>query len=53
MKISRFFDNKLLNQYNTSGPRYTSYPTALEFHDDFKHDDFIHAIEKSQNLFLY
>ncbi|MCI2282110.1 oxygen-independent coproporphyrinogen III oxidase [Colwellia sp. MSW7] len=55
MKVSQFFDPQLLSKYNTSGPRYTSYPTALEFHDDFKHDDFIHAVESSPNreLSLY
>ena len=25
------FDEKVINKYNRSGPRYTSYPTALEF----------------------
>ncbi len=55
MQVSQFFDSQLLNKYNTSGPRYTSYPTALEFHDDFKHDDFVQAIKDSQNreLSLY
>lgn len=55
MKVSQFFDPQLLNKYNTSGPRYTSYPTALEFHDDFKHDDFIQAVKNSPNreLSLY
>jgi len=55
MQVSQFFDPKLLNKYNTSGPRYTSYPTALEFHDDFKHGDFVQAIKNSPNreLSLY
>ncbi len=55
MQASQFFDPKLLNKYNTSGPRYTSYPTALEFHDEFKHNDFIQAIKNSPNreLSLY
>lgn len=55
MKVSQFFDPQLLSKYNTSGPRYTSYPTALEFHDDFKHDDFIQAVKDSPNreLSLY
>jgi len=55
MQVSQFFDPKLLNKYNTSGPRYTSYPTALEFHDDFKHGDFKQAIINSTNreLSLY
>ena len=55
MQVSQFFDPQLLNKYNTSGPRYTSYPTALEFHDDFKHGDFVQAIKNSPNreLSLY
>jgi len=55
MQVSQFFDNKLLSKYNTSGPRYTSYPTALEFHDEFNQTDFIKAIEQSPNreLSLY
>ncbi len=27
------FDLDLINRYDKSGPRYTSYPTALELHD--------------------
>ncbi len=55
MQVSQFFDSNLLNKYNTSGPRYTSYPTALEFHDKFNDEDFIQAIENSENreLSLY
>mgnify|MGYP000474692512 CR=1 FL=1 len=55
MQVSQFFDPQLLNKYNTSGPRYTSYPTALEFHEDFNHSDFVHAVETSPNrdLSLY
>jgi len=55
MQVSQFFDSQLLSKYNTSGPRYTSYPTALEFHDDFSHGDFVQAIKDSPNreLSLY
>jgi len=55
MQASQFFDEKLLKKYNSSGPRYTSYPTALEFHDKFKHEDLLQAIEESPNreLSLY
>ena len=55
MKTERFFNRSLLNKYNTSGPRYTSYPTALEFTDTFDHDDLINAISQSDNreLSLY
>ena len=55
MQTKQFFDSKLLQKYNTSGPRYTSYPTAVEFHDKFGHQDLIQAIEQSPNreLSLY
>lgn len=29
------WDQQMLNKYNHSGPRYTSYPTAVEFHEAF------------------
>ncbi len=29
------FDLDLIRRYDRSGPRYTSYPTAIEFHDGF------------------
>ncbi len=55
MKTNQFFDETLLNTYNTAGPRYTSYPTALEFNEKFSQLDLIQAIEKSPNqeLSLY
>ena len=55
MQATQFFDSALLKKYNTSGPRYTSYPTALEFHDQFNHDHLVQAIESSPNreLSLY
>lgn len=55
MQATQFFDNALLKKYNTSGPRYTSYPTALEFHDQFKHEHLVEAIAVSPNreLSLY
>lgn len=55
MQVNQFFDNALLSKYNTSGPRYTSYPTALEFHDNFSEQNFIDAVKNSPNreLSLY
>jgi len=35
MSKLEYFDKNVLNKYNTAGPRYTSYPTALSFHDNF------------------
>jgi oxygen-independent coproporphyrinogen-3 oxidase len=29
------FDAKLIRRYDRSGPRYTSYPTAVQFHEEF------------------
>lgn len=37
------WDEALIQKYNYSGPRYTSYPTALEFSEEFGVDDFLHA----------
>lgn len=34
------WDQAVLNKYNYSGPRYTSYPTAVEFHEAFTIADF-------------
>lgn len=37
------------DRYNTSGPRYTSYPTALEFHEQFTQQDYEQAAIRSDN----
>ena len=52
MQTHNFFDNALLKKYNTSGPRYTSYPTALEFTEQFKYSDLVSTIEASPNQAL-
>jgi oxygen-independent coproporphyrinogen-3 oxidase len=55
MKTVNFFEQKLLNKYDTSGPRYTSYPTALEFSDKFSNDRLEQAAKFSfsKELSLY
>lgn len=35
MQQSLSFDAELIRRYDCAGPRYTSYPTALQFHDAF------------------
>ncbi|GAF04293.1 oxygen-independent coproporphyrinogen III oxidase [Saccharicrinis fermentans] len=40
-------DKQLLNKYNVPVPRYTSYPPANHFTDDFKESDFKHLLVKS------
>lgn len=49
------WDQSMIEKYNYSGPRYTSYPTALEFNDGFTEQDLLSAIEhsKSDKLSLY
>lgn len=49
MQNTDFFDKALLNKYATSGPRYTSYPTALEFADDFSDEQLNIAAKLSFN----
>ncbi len=40
------WDEALIQKYNYSGPRYTSYPTALEFSETFGVADFLQAAEQ-------
>ncbi|WP_149982612.1 oxygen-independent coproporphyrinogen III oxidase [Pseudoalteromonas rhizosphaerae] len=49
------WDQSLINKYNVSGPRYTSYPTALSFNDGYQQQDLISAINSSnsRSLSLY
>lgn len=49
------WDFELIQKYNQSGPRYTSYPTALEFNEAYNDDDFKIAAERYPNkpLSLY
>ena len=34
------FDKDLIQRYDKAGPRYTSYPTAVQFSEEFTSDDF-------------
>lgn len=49
------WDQALIEKYNYSGPRYTSYPTALEFHEVFTAAEFDMACTQypERNLSLY
>jgi oxygen-independent coproporphyrinogen-3 oxidase len=38
---------KLARKYDRRGPRYTSYPTAVDFHDGFAAADFVAALERA------
>jgi len=41
------FDPDLIRRYDRAGPRYTSYPTALELHEGFTDDDYRRHIGQS------
>lgn len=57
MEQSIRFDEDLIKRYNQSGPRYTSYPTAVQFDETFGVADYQAAAERSnasdRNLSLY
>ncbi|MDD3610305.1 MAG: oxygen-independent coproporphyrinogen III oxidase [Halothiobacillaceae bacterium] len=40
MKQSLIFDADLIRRHDKAGPRYTSYPTAVQFHDGFGEADY-------------
>ncbi len=43
------FDLDLIRRYDQSGPRYTSYPTAVEFQDGFGESEYRDACERSNH----
>lgn len=43
---------ELIEKYNTSGPRYTSYPTALSFHDGVQREQIVEAWQQSEKTEL-
>ena len=50
------FQPELLDKYNISGPRYTSYPTALEFNETYTSIDYSTSLKKlpdGKSLSLY
>ncbi|AVP96114.1 oxygen-independent coproporphyrinogen III oxidase [Ahniella affigens] len=47
MSVGLFFDPELLARYDRPGPRYTSYPTAPQFHDRFGPNQFKAAAKRS------
>ncbi|MCI0504883.1 MAG: oxygen-independent coproporphyrinogen III oxidase [Gammaproteobacteria bacterium] len=44
------FDPSLIQRYDKAGPRYTSYPTAVQFHENFGEQDYQRAAEASNLL---
>lgn len=56
-KLGIAWDQALIEKYNYSGPRYTSYPTALEFKDGFSEGDLASALgaypERPLSLYVH
>lgn len=47
-------DYKAFTKYSKAGPRYTSYPTAVEFDTNFKYEEYIRFLkEQKQDISLY
>ena len=51
------FNTDLIKKYDKSGPRYTSYPTAIQFTEKFTEQDYYHQVnlsnERNTPLSLY
>lgn len=47
MNSSIEFDVELIQRYDLAGPRYTSYPTAVQFHSQFGETEYLQAISDS------
>jgi oxygen-independent coproporphyrinogen-3 oxidase len=47
METSVQFDADLVRRYDRPGPRYTSYPTAVQFHDGFREAEYRAAAAKT------
>lgn len=43
------FNKDLISRYDCSGPRYTSYPTAVQFSTDYDSDDYRGWVDHSNN----
>jgi len=49
MSISKSFPTELVAKYGLAGPRYTSYPTALQFHEGFDAEAYRRHVQRSND----
>ncbi|GMR14550.1 MAG: oxygen-independent coproporphyrinogen III oxidase [Gammaproteobacteria bacterium] len=49
MSISKSFPTELVTKYGLAGPRYTSYPTALQFHEGFDAEAYRRHAQRSND----
>ena len=52
MKQTVVFNKKLISRYNSFGPRYTSYPTATQFNENFGVKEYCEVVTDSNEDFL-
>lgn len=46
-QTSELWDTNFIKQHDVAGPRYTSYPTALQFHEEFGYQEYKEAVSRS------
>lgn len=44
---SSLWNSDFIREHDVPGPRYTSYPTALQFHEEFSRQDYLDAVARS------
>ena len=49
MSITTSFPSELITKYGLAGPRYTSYPTALQFHEGFDAEAYLRHVSNSND----
>ena len=49
MSITKSFPSELITKYGLAGPRYTSYPTALQFHEGYDAEAYRRHIRSSND----
>jgi oxygen-independent coproporphyrinogen-3 oxidase len=49
MDIAKTFPTELISKYGFAGPRYTSYPTALQFHEGFDAEAYRRHVQNSND----
>ena len=49
MSMTTSFPTELINKYGLAGPRYTSYPTALQFHEGFDAEAYRRHVQNSND----
>jgi oxygen-independent coproporphyrinogen-3 oxidase len=49
MSITNSIPKELINKYGLAGPRYTSYPTALQFHEGFDAEAYRRFVQSSND----